>query len=557
MPSAKEIFDELERRLSPELSAQLGDLPVRLRQALLTDEEMVLRMSRLAEYGASSANAIHELRQPLSGIKAFLQLMRESQDPTQEERVRQALQQVERMEAVMMRHRKFLENDEREKSLVDLSEVAGTALSLLSHHLARSKARVTTRFEPLLPRVMAHRSQLIHAVSNLLANAADAVDAAGGGQVLLTTASDERELSVTVSDWGTGIAPEVERKLFTPFFTTKGSERGTGLGLVICQRIAQNHGGKVERVHPSGHNPPKTTFRIAIPLDRKPVVVSAPVVPAAKVTPTPTTPPPAPPRAPAPQASGDRRKSILIVDDEEVIRQVLRQLLVRDGHELVEATSAEEAMRLITTREFDLVVTDKNLPGMDGVRLLELARKLRPEMKAILITGYPSETSAEAGLRLGVMDYLTKPFDEVQVVRSKINAVLATTRRTAPVVPRLPPVRPGRILVVETQTETAARLVDMLKGLKANAVLAANLEQATKFAGDGYAGAIASWEAVRPDDMLRLRELVADRPFVLVTDHVSWDKMLTAIRLGAKACLPKGALTLEMLAKELASALPQ
>jgi C4-dicarboxylate-specific signal transduction histidine kinase len=128
--------------------------------------------------------------------------------------------------------------------------------------------KLVTQLDPALPVIHGQQSQLVHAVANLIANAADAVNAVGGGQVHVATFVQNGEVCVTVSDWGTGIPAAVEAKLFTPFFTTKGVERGTGLGLMIAQRVARNHGGKLERIPaPAGQaNPPKTVFRLGLPL---------------------------------------------------------------------------------------------------------------------------------------------------------------------------------------------------------------------------------------------------------------------------------------------------
>jgi signal transduction histidine kinase len=261
----RELVQELERRLGPEDAALL----LELKQALGADEERVLRMSRLAEFGATSASAIHELRQPLMAIKAYAQMARETYDPNVRDQMQALLSQVDRMEKVMLRHRTFLERDDRERSAVSLTEVAQAALNALSHHLGHSRVKLVTRLEADLPRIQGQQSQLLHAVSNLIANAADAVNAVGGGQVQVATGVEDSQVFITVSDWGSGIPAAVQAKLFTPFFTTKGVEKGTGLGLMIAQRVAQNHGGKLELIPgPSDQaNPPKTVFRISLPIE--------------------------------------------------------------------------------------------------------------------------------------------------------------------------------------------------------------------------------------------------------------------------------------------------
>ncbi|MBI3182088.1 MAG: response regulator [Myxococcales bacterium] len=121
--------------------------------------------------------------------------------------------------------------------------------------------------------------------------------------------------------------------------------------------------------------------------------------------------------------------SILLVDDEEVVLDVLQRLLGREGDlSVTPAKSGEQALEHLRERSFQLLVTDKNLPGISGIELVTEARKLRPAIESILITGYPSGESVLAALAAGASDYLTKPFDDLPIVRAKIRSALE--RRT-------------------------------------------------------------------------------------------------------------------------------
>ena len=121
--------------------------------------------------------------------------------------------------------------------------------------------------------------------------------------------------------------------------------------------------------------------------------------------------------------------SVLVVDDEWVVRDVFQRLLSRESDLSVESVeSAEAALRRIKEKKFDLLITDKNLPGMGGVELIEKGRALRPSMAAVMITGFANAESLLAALAHGASDYHTKPFDDLKVVRAKIRAALE--RRT-------------------------------------------------------------------------------------------------------------------------------
>jgi CheY-like chemotaxis protein len=116
---------------------------------------------------------------------------------------------------------------------------------------------------------------------------------------------------------------------------------------------------------------------------------------------------------------------VLLVDDEEVVRDVLRKLLAREPDlSIDEAESAEEAAKLLARQRYDVLLTDKNLPGKSGLELIREAMRLRPMLEAMIITGYPSADSVVEALAAGACDYLVKPFDDLQLVRAKVRAAL-------------------------------------------------------------------------------------------------------------------------------------
>lgn len=116
---------------------------------------------------------------------------------------------------------------------------------------------------------------------------------------------------------------------------------------------------------------------------------------------------------------------VLVVDDEPSVRDVFARLLARESDlTVVTAESAEAALYLLGSQRFDLLITDKNLPGMGGIELVAEARKLRPHIEAIMITGYASAESVIAAFAAGASDYVVKPFEQIGVVRAKVHAAL-------------------------------------------------------------------------------------------------------------------------------------
>jgi len=135
--------------------------------------------------------------------------------------------------------------------------------------------------------------------------------------------------------------------------------------------------------------------------------------------------------------------SILIVDDEPVVRDMFEFLLANSGYQVNLAANAEEALESLENFDYNLLIVDKNLPGLSGLELMQRVRELRPQAEFIVITGYASYQSAVEALRLGALDYLEKPFEDIDLVRRKIdraverqrllheNAVLADHLRSA------------------------------------------------------------------------------------------------------------------------------
>lgn len=117
--------------------------------------------------------------------------------------------------------------------------------------------------------------------------------------------------------------------------------------------------------------------------------------------------------------------SVLVVDDEAVVRDVMARLLAREKDLVITlAEDAEQAVELIRNQRFELLITDKNLPGMGGIELIAEARALRPTLEAIMITGYASAESVIGAIAAGASDYLVKPFDDLKLVRAKVRAAL-------------------------------------------------------------------------------------------------------------------------------------
>jgi PAS domain S-box-containing protein len=237
-------------------------------------------------------------------------------------------------------------------------------------------------------------ASLREALTNLVFNALDAMPYGGELQLVVKTVGSQ--VIVEVTDTGAGMPPEVAARIFEPFYTTKG-ERGTGLGLAMVYGIVERHAGRIEVDSVVGRG---TTIRLLLP--RAGRDTSASTSEASKKT--------------------GRAREILIVDDEEALRRMLTRMLTQDGHTVVAAATAHEALRQLGQRQFDLVLSDHGLGlGMNGLELAMAVRDRWPETRFILVTGWGGSIDPEEVKPLGVEAVISKPYRAPEL-RQRIDA---------------------------------------------------------------------------------------------------------------------------------------
>jgi CheY-like chemotaxis protein len=459
-----------------------------------------------------AAEVLHELKQPLLGIKAYAQMMGEQAPPATSSPVPLLLAQVERMEHIISDFTRLVSARPAPQERISLSTHVKQGLRLFQ--LNPESTRVALEHDIAEDLELQGNGRLIEQlVINLLNNARDAMG--GRGRLKLVLARSPKGPVLSVADWGPGIPEEIRAKLFEPYVTSK--QRGSGLGLSVCRRIAEEHRAQIGLASPEVLNespPPATVFRVTFPAR-----VDAP-----KVT-----------------------RKLLVVDDETIIRMVFRDLMGKEC-EIVEAGTAEEALERLQEAHFDLIVTDKNLPGLSGLDLASEARRLNPHSKVILMTGYPSLPTAQQALELGLMDYLLKPFDEIREVRDKIRSALEAPT-PSPFVPTN-----KRIDVYESDPEAARQIAQALQllGMEPRVLDGAAPEDGAP------AGVIVSWTFAPSAGKNAVdlgRQVSRGAPFVILAEHLTMETTLACLRGGAAACLPKLLTDVRAFSRELTRAL--
>ena len=251
---------------------------------------------------------------------------------------------------------------------------------------------------------------------------------------------------------------------------------------------------------------------------------------------------------------------VLVVDDEVVVLTVLREILRRSGYRVTTAASAEEAIALMQARVFDLVLTDKNLPGASGMEVLRVARTLKPPPAVVMITGYSSYDSAAIALDIGALDYIEKPIRDVEALRFRIkralsrrNEQLERTRDEG-----IGTGKRGRILIVELEG-TRRRLMTEFLGKEYDVTSAADGDEALSILKNDRFDLVLADRNLPGMSGLRVIEqaqrLLPHCASVLYTAYPSFETVKEAFDLGVDAYLVRPSDDLKTLGEKVAGAL--
>jgi CheY-like chemotaxis protein/anti-sigma regulatory factor (Ser/Thr protein kinase) len=316
-----------------------------------------------------------------------------------EQEICDAREAAERVRTVVQDLRVVSRKDDDERRVVDIEQVLDSALRMAGNAI-RHRARLTKAYGDV-PQVLAHESRLGQVFLNLLVNAAQAIadgNADANEIVVRTSTLEGGRVVVEISDTGAGMTPEVQKKLFTPFFSTKPAAVGTGLGLTICRRLLAAMDGEISVQSAVGQG---SVFRVTL----------MPAPGEERVT-----------CEPSPPVSTPRRGRILIVDDDEMVGKVLQRLF-KPEHDVTAFASAEVALeRLIAGERFDVILCDLMMPIVTGMDLYEKLSAVVPDQAAriVFMTGGAFTPRSRAFLSEVTNLRVEKPFDS-QRLRGLVN----------------------------------------------------------------------------------------------------------------------------------------
>lgn len=499
---------------------------------------------RGAEDAVLAPGLVHEMRHPLMGLKAGLQMLERKLGSAvaTDEAWTLVTGQVLRMEELLRGYEEFLKPGTAVARAFMVQPVVRRSVDLLGWRL-RSLGEAFTLELPAEPvGVSGTPEALLHALTNLLVNALDANEEAGSTgrlAVRLLVLEGQGRVQVRVSDEGTGIPEELAPRVFEPRFTTKAPGRGTGLGLSVARRLMAEVGGTVRLVEVD--DPRRLTWartEFCLELTAAPTLVEDAGRHPHMEAPRAPVEVPATAHVPAPVVKESSAR-ILVVDDEPIILLLLQKALELEGHTVVTAARGEEAAERLRAERFDLLVTDKNLPGPNGMELAVLARTQNADMGIVLTTAYATRDSALAMLRLQADAYLTKPFD-TEVLVWHVRQTLARRRSLARL--REAPVevaaahRLHEVLVVESDLTSRALLLRQLQRMGLHARSAPDVLGGLR-GGPPVDALVAPASLLGNEAREEIRRLLVRRPgfrVVVISEPQSLGDSITAIAVGAR-----------------------
>jgi signal transduction histidine kinase/ActR/RegA family two-component response regulator len=376
----------------------------RIEQALRQAEEHLRQAERMESVGRLAGGIAHDFNNLLTAILGYGELILgriDEHDPLHGS-VLEIRKAADRGALLIRQLLAFSRRQAARTSAVDLNEIITDQIDMLKRVVGED-VRFELNLEQGLAPVEADRSQMQQVIVNLAVNARDAMPRGGVLTIETRTAKDPGLLSrgecvvLRVADTGTGMDDETRARIFEPFFTTKEVGKGTGLGLSIVYGIVTQSGGEISvRSRPAEG----TQFEIRFPRAAA-EVPSAPEVKPEGIAP----------------AHGE---TILLVEDDELVYRLVRQLLAGMDYHVLEAGSARQALEVSEQHSgpIDLLLTDVVMPQMSGTELAERLRMSRPKLKTLFMSGYSSDAVLPRAHMETNASFIGKPFTHEQLSKA-------------------------------------------------------------------------------------------------------------------------------------------
>lgn len=377
-------------------------------------ERQLQQAQKMEALGTLAGGIAHDFNNFLAGVMGYISLLKAEITPGHKyyRIIEQISRYAERAKDLTLNILSFARPTKREQKPMNINDCVRDVISLLERTVDR-KIRLNVRLQEDLPGIIGDPTQIQQVIMNLCVNAVHAMPD-GGTLTVSTSVVDltERRLipypkmkpgryvCLKVEDTGIGMSKEVMEHIFEPFFTTKGAGVGTGLGLSTVYGIVKNHDGFIEVSSQVGKG---SIFEVFIPVSEMEVTEVRPQEEVIK------------------KGSG----TILVIEDEEIVRNMLVELLKHLGYQAIAAEDGERGVEEFkrNSDKVDLVIVDLNMPRMDGRETFREIKKIKDDVKVMISTGVVADDDINDLMAEGVVDFIQKPYS-LALLSEKLNKVL-------------------------------------------------------------------------------------------------------------------------------------
>ena len=374
-------------------------IPTPLKERTKLEEEL-LRSERVRALGEMAGGVAHDFNNLLAVIVGNAQILSQRIEKMELSEIKQKLKIIEisafdGAESIKRIQEFSRVRADKRFSRVDLKKIVEGAVEITRSRWkdeAQKKGITITLTTSLneLPPVLGNASELREVIINIIINAIDVMPQ--GGKITIKTKKDKDQACIMVTDTGPGMSEEVKRKIFDPYFTTKGPQSG-GLGMSVCHGIITRHEGKIE-IHSEEKKGTTVTIKLPIPQAEKEKVEGKKAVIPEEI----------------------KKATILVIDDEESVRNVLENILTGEEHRVISSSSAEEGIELFKKEKVDMVFTDLGMPEIPGWQLARLIKEIEPGTPVAMITGWGTQITEEEIKKSSVDFFIGKPFQAKELL---------------------------------------------------------------------------------------------------------------------------------------------
>lgn len=369
-------------------------------QELKQAQDQIVQAEKLRAMGEMASGVAHDFNNVLAVVLGNIQLLLYQMDRLSPEEIREGLKVIERSSKdgaeTVRRIQEFTGvRKDREFISLSLNEIITEVANITQPRWKGQTQKKGIQVELLtqlgdVPLIMGNPSELREVLTNIIFNAVDAMPE-GGKLTIATRPQAEDWVEVRIVDTGMGMTEEVKKRVFDPFFSTKGV-KNSGLGMSVSYGIIKRHGGEILIESEWGKG---STFIIHLPTGygEEEVVVK-------EVAPI----------------TESRPARILVIDDEDSVRDILSRMLKTNGHQVVVASNGEEGIERFKSEAFDIVFTDLGMPRLSGWEVGKTIKGINPKVPIAMITGWGVELDREKMGESGIDLILSKPFNFEQVI---------------------------------------------------------------------------------------------------------------------------------------------